>query len=205
MMLRVFYGANRAGAETEIRKILGEDYEVLEGENLNINDLPTIFQGASLFGAEKRRILLKDVSENTAVWAKLADYVETPHEVVVWELKIDKRSTGYKQMKEAGVELREFAELKKPEANLVFGILDAALRDGRKAVEMVEKIELEQDPFMFFGLLVTQALKKFEATGGARKERKMVKALAELDMQMKSSTLEPWELIKSFLVRVGKL
>lgn len=204
-MLRVFYGGDRAAAEKEIKRILGEGYEVRDGESLTLGDLPTIFQGTSLFGTEKRCILLKDVSENSVVWGKLAEYADTSHEVIAWEMKLDKRSVGYKQMKEAGVELREFAELRRPEANLVFGILETALRDGKKAVEMVEKIELEQDPFMFFGLLVTQALKRFEATEGGVKERRVVKELAKLDMDMKSSTVEPWMLVKSFLVRVGEL
>lgn len=204
-MLRVFYGGNRVGAEKEIRRILGEGYEVFEGENLTEGDLPSIFLGTSLFETEKRRILLKDVSENRAVWEKLGEYAEMEHEVIVWELKPDKRSAGYKNLKDAGVEMREFAELQKPEAKLVFGVLDTAMRDGKKAVEMVERVELEQDPYMFFGLLVTQALKKYEATSAGMGERKLVKELAKLDIQMKSAAFEPWDLVKSFLVRVESL
>ncbi len=204
-MFRVFYGPNRFEAQKCVRELLGEDYEVFEGENLQVEDLPSVFQGTSLFATEKRRILLKDVSENAAVWEKLANYTEVAHEIICWENKIDKRSVVYKQLKEAGVELREFPELKKPEATLVFGILDMALRDGRKAVEMVEQIELQQDPFMFFGLLVTQMLKKYDATGAGMRERRILKALAETDLLMKSSTIEAWGLVKSFLLRVGKM
>lgn len=198
-MLRVFYGGDRQGAERVIRQALGEGYEVFEGENLSLTDLPSIFQGTSLFETEKRRILLKDVGENAAVWEKVVDYAETPHEVICWEMKLDKRSSGYKRLKEAGVELREFAELKRPEANLVFNILDTALEDGVKAVKMVGQIELTQDPYMFFGLMVTQALKKFEQSGGKR-GRKLLKKLAELDMRMKSANVEPWVLVKAFLL-----
>lgn len=204
-MLRVFYGGNRLGAEREAKRILGEEYEVFEGEGLSLGDLPSIFQGTSLFETERRRILLKDVAENGAVWEKLAEYAETEHEVVVWETKIDKRSAGYKALKDAGVELREFPELQRPESKLVFGILDTAMRDGKKAVEMVEKIELEQDPYMFFGLLVTQALKKYDAAGGGVRERKLVKELAKTDMRMKSATMEPWDLVKGFLVGLSEL
>ncbi len=204
-MLRVFYGGNRLGAEKEVKRLLGEGYEGHEGENLRVEDLPSIFQGTSLFGTEKRRILLKDVTENPAVWEKLGDYAETDFEVICWEMKVDKRSTGYKKLKEAGVELREFPELQKPEAKLVFGVLDTAMRDGKKAVEMVEKIELEQDPYMFFGLLVTQALKKYEATKGGVKERRLVKELARTDMQMKSAVMEPWDLIKVLLLKASSI
>ena len=204
-MLRVFFGENRLEAEKKIRALLGEGYEVFEGESLGLTDLPSIFQGTSLFETGKRKILLKEVGENSAVWEKIMDYAETPHEVVIWETKIDKRSAGYKRLKAAKVELVEFPALKKPEMNLVFGVLDAALRDGKRAVEMVEKIETEQDPYMFFGLLVTQVLKKYEASRAGAKERRMLKELAKLDLQMKSSGMEPWMLIKGWLLRVGKL
>jgi hypothetical protein len=221
-MLRIFYGENRLEAEKAVKRTLGEGYEVFEGESLTAGDLPSIFQGTSLFGGGfgggdgsgsgagglgggVRRILLKNLGENAEVWAKLADYIETEHEVVVWEGKIDKRSTGYKQLKEAGVEMEEFATLKKPEAGLVFGILDTAMRNGEKAVRDLEKIEADQDPFMFFGLLVTQALKKYEYSGGGARERRILKELAKVDLQMKSTGVEPWMLIKSFLLRVGEI
>lgn len=201
-MFKVFYGDNRQGAERAIKQTLGEGYEVFEGENLSLTDLPSIFQGSSLFETENRRILLKDVGENAVVWEKVVDYVETPHEVICWEMKLDKRSSGYKRLKNLGVELREFAELRRPEANLVFNILDTALEDGARAVKMVEQIELAQDPYMFFGLMVTQALKKFEQSGG-RSGCGLLKRLAELDMRMKSASVEPWTLVKAFLLEIG--
>ncbi len=203
-------------AEAEIRRVLGEGYEVFEGENLTAGDLPSIFQGLSLFGELEslgngeggsgktgRRILLKNLTENGEVWGKVPEYAETEYEVVVWEPKVDKRSSEYKRLKELGVEMREFAALRRPAANVVFGILDLALRDGARAVKEVEKIEAEQDPYMFFGLLVTQALKKFEVRSGVA-ERRMLKMLSELDVQMKTTAIEPWVLVKSFLVRVGR-
>lgn len=204
-MLKIFFGANRLEAEKKVKQFLGGEYEVFEGENLTVADLPSIFQGTSLFETAERKILLKDVGENSAVWEKVADYAETGNRVAIWEGKIDKRSSGYKRLKEAGVEMLESTELVKPEARAVFNVLDTALRDGPAAVAMVEKIELEQDPYMFFGLLVTQALKKFEQSGGAERERKLVKTLARTDMEMKSTSVEPWLLVKSWLLEVGEL
>lgn len=203
-MLRVFVGDDRVSAEMALKRLIGGNYEVFEGENLGAGDLPSIFQGASLFETGKRRILLKNLSENAAVWEKIAEYAKTEHEVVVWELKIDKRSAGYKNLKAAGVEIQEFTLKAKPEVKMVFGVLDMALRDGRRAVAQVEQIELEQDPYMFFGLLVTQALKKFEQRGGVR-EKRLLKELAKLDMEMKTTGLEPWMLIKAFLLRAKSL
>lgn len=201
-MLRVFVGEDRVGAEKALKRALNANYEVFDGENLTLTDLPSIFRGTSLFETEKRQILIKDLSENTAVWEKVAEYADTDHEVVIWEAKIDKRSAGYKNLKSKGVEIKEFALRKPPEANLVFGILDTAMSDGKRAIEMVEKIQESQDPYMFFGLMVTQGLKKFAAKQGV-KERELLKRLAELDLQMKTTTIEPWLLLKAFLLEVS--
>lgn len=203
-MLRVYSGEDRVATEKAVRSALGAKYEVYEGENLTPGDLPSIFRGTSLFATEKRRILLKNLTENAEVWEKIPDYLETEHEIVIWEPKIDKRSVTYKSLKAAGVAMQEFVSRKPPEANVVFGILDMAMKDGAKAVQMCEQIELTQDPYMFMGLLVTQALKKYEYSRGGNREKRLLKMLSELDMQMKTSTVEPWTLIKATLVQLGR-
>lgn len=202
-------GEDRVAAEKAIRSLLGGKYEVFGGENLTEADLPSIFRGTTLFGGldgadAGRRILLKDLGENPAVLEKAAEYGDTEYEVVIWEIKLDKRSVAYKRLKEAGVEIKEFPLKKPPEAGLVFNILNTALRSGPEAVKLCEKIEVTQDPYMFFGLMVTQALKKFEERGGVR-EKRFLKELAKLDMQMKTTALDPWMLVKAFLLRVGEL
>ncbi len=202
-MLSVFWGENRLEAEKAVKRALGTDYEVFEGENLTVADLPSIFRGTSLFGMEKRQILLKELGENKEVWEKIPDYLGTEHDVVVWESKLDKRSAAYKAMAKARVAMKEFPARKNPDANVVFNILDMALRNGLLAVKMVEKIELEQDPYMFFGLLVTQAIKKFDNQAGDR-EKQLLKELSNLDIQMKTTSVEPWLLVKSFLLRVSE-
>lgn len=202
-MLRLYVGEDRVAAEKAIRKALGGSYEVFEGDNLTPEDLPNIFWGTSLFG-EKRKILLKGLTENGAVWEKLADYLgKIEHEIVIWETKVDKRSSVYKALVAAEAEVREFPLAKRPEERLVFQVYDTALRDGVAAVKMVEQIELIQDPYMFFGLLVTQALKKLEARPAGKRERKNVKILARADMLMKQSGVEPWQAVKIALREIG--
>ena len=83
-MLRVYSGEDRVAAEKAIQSLLGGKYEVFEGENLVETDLPSIFRGMTLFGTEKRRILLKDLGENPVVFEKMVEYADTEHEVVVW-------------------------------------------------------------------------------------------------------------------------
>ncbi len=204
-MLKVYFGEDRLGVEAAVKEELGEDYEVFDGEDLEVADLPSIFQGTSLFGGDDRRILLKNLGENLAVWEKVVDYAETEHRVIVWEGKIDKRSAGYKRLKSSGVELKEFTETKVPDMKMVFGVFDVALRNGAEAVKMLEQIEDNQDPYMFFGLMVTQALKKFEYSRGGAREKRILKELAKVDMLMKSSSIEPWNLVKGVLLRLGEL
>ena len=202
-MLRIFFGEDRVTAAAMIKKILGEDYEVFEGADLTVGDLPSLFLGVSLFG-EKRRILIRDLSMNKEVFEKVADYAKTEHEVIIFELKLDKRSAAYKNLAASGIEMKEFAAPKKINANLVFDIFDVALKDGAKAVKMLEKIEDEQDPFMFFGLMVSQALKKFAYRQG-EKEKRVLKELSKLDLEMKTTSIQPWLLVKSFLLRLSQV
>lgn len=203
-MLTLISGENRLAAEKAVKRTLGVDYEVFEGENLQVADLPSIFQGTSLFGVEKRQILLKELGENKAVWDKIPDYIDTDHDVVIWETKPDKRSATYKVLKGAGVAMQDFPPLANPDVKSVFNIFNLALRNGKQAVLVLEKIEAEQDPYMFFGLMTTQALKLFEQRQGGR-EKQILGALAELDLQMKTTSLEPWLLVKSFLLRLQQI
>ena len=88
--------------------------------------------------------------------------------------------------------------------NLVFDIYKTAKRDGKKAVKMLESIENEQDPYMFLGLLVSQALKDFTMRQGTKEKRVLVE-LSKLDLQMKTTSMQPFSLLKSFLLQVSSL
>lgn len=201
-MIRIFYGENRVKINAEIKKVLGDGYEVLDGAELTVADLPSIFLGASLF-AEKRAILIRDLGENKEVFEKITEYLDTPHEVVLFETKLDKRTATYKALKDK-VEIREFAMPVDTNVNLVFDIYRTAKRDGKKAVKMLESIENEQDPYMFLGLLVSQALKDFAMRQGTKEKRVLVE-LSKLDLQMKTTSMQPFSLLKSFLLQVSSL
>jgi len=200
-MIKIFYGENRGEIEKAVKNFLGKDYEVLEGEKIDSMMLPSIFQGRSLF-CEKRSILIKDFSENLEVFAKIADYLDTQFNVVIWETKLDKRTNLYKEIKDK-IEIREFANAKKADFGLVFDIFKTAKRDGAAAVKMLEKIEAEQDPFQFTGLMISQALKDFNLRQGT-KEKRVLKELSRLDMQLKTTSQQPWLLVKGFLLRLSR-
>lgn len=202
-MIRVFYGENRVKAQEEIRRFLGEDYEVVEGTDLSPSDLPNIFWGNSLL-ADERAIMVRDILLNKEVAGELMKYLETPHKIVLWEMKVDKRGAVYKELK-GRVEFKEFMRPRDVNAGLVFEIYRTAKKDGKKALAMLDKIKEEQDPLMFLGLMVSQAVKDYRARPGA-KEKRALKELSKLDMQLKrNSTLKPWVLISGFLLRLAWL
>lgn len=207
--IRIWTGDDRVKTQAEIVKKLGSEYEVFEGVSLSRDDLSGIFFGVTLFSDDTRKILIKDVAENKEVWAELArnasEFAGTDAEVIIWESKLDKRLAATKNLVKAGIEIQEFKMAELFDARAVFNIYDIALVDGAKAICELEKIEDKQDPYMFFGLIVSQALKKLEWRPSGAKEKRILKNLANLDIQMKSTTLEPWMLIKSFLLRVATL
>ena len=199
-MIKVFYGEDRVRAGNEIQKFLGRDYEIIEGADLSPSDLPTLFTGSSLF-ATKRAILIRDALTNKSIHADLPKYLNSPHAIVLLELKIDKRSSLYKTLK-SQIEFKEFALPENPNTKLVFDIYRTAKRDGQKAVKMTEQIQSTQDPIMFSGLLAAQILKDFQSRPSA-KEKRTLRELSKLDLDLKSSTLPPWPLIQSFLLRLA--
>lgn len=199
-MLQIFYGDDRLAAEKEIIAVLGTDRETIEGENLTTSDLPTILQGASLF-ADERKILLKDIS-GSAAWEEFPKYLDTDHQVIVWESKLDKRTVTYKALQKSGVTIREFATPEPPEAKQVFQIFDLAVAGNyTQAIAILDKLQPNQDPYMFFGLMISQALRGFERD--QRKFKPILKNLARTDISLKTTGLDPWLLIRSCLLKLS--
>ena len=210
MGIRIFTGEDRGKISEQIKKELGEGYEVFEGENLRLGDLDGIFLGETLFsGAAGRKVLIKDLGENKAVFEEFGERIQelsgTDAEVILFETKVDKRLGATKKITGAGVQIVEFKQVSKGDFRAVFNIYDLALRDGARAVKELEKIEKEQDPYMFFGLMVSQALKKLERNPKGKKEKRALGELSRLDVLMKTTGNEPWLLIKGFLIRLPRI
>lgn len=201
-MIKIFYGDDRLRAGQEIKKFLGEEYEVIEGAELNENELPSVFLGNSLFSA-KRKILIRDLTANKGACEKILEYLNTPHDVVILETKLAKTSAFYKAIKDK-VKILEF---KLPETNAykrALGVYNTAKKDGAKAVKMVEELKYEEDAIGFTGMIISIALKEYDARPG-QKEKRVLKELSKLDIEMKSTTFEPWMLLSSFLLRLASL
>ena len=205
-MLKVYYGDDRVRAQSAIKKELGSNYEVFEAENLQVADLDSVFWGLSLFG-EERKILIKDLSKNSECFEKLSDYAGTSHRVIVWEESLDKRKVAYKNLTKKKVEIKEFKVPEAVDPKAVFNVFDLAWSgQGKKAVELSREIEAENDPYMFFGLLVSQVTKKLElgmhSSAGARAAM-ILKKMAEIDLAMKTASMEAWLLIRTLLLEIA--
>ena len=72
-MLQIFYGDDRVRTQKDVKTILGDDYELFEGENLILEDMDSIFFGTTLF-ADKRKILIKDLSKNSDNLAQIQNH-----------------------------------------------------------------------------------------------------------------------------------
>lgn len=201
-MIQIFTGDDRIKANQAIKAALGNNYEIIDGADLTPNDLPTIAKGASLF-AEKRRILIRDLSPNKAVFDQLPDYLDTTHDIILLETKLDKRSATYKTLKDQ-VKITEFKLPENTNFRIVFDIYRTAKRDGKKAVQMLATIQDAEDPIKFAGLLNSQALKDYASHQGT-KEKRVLQELSKLDLELKSTSIQPWLLVQSFLLRVSSL
>lgn len=83
--------------------------ERFDGSELEQRQLPDLLMGATLF-ASHRLVIIRNLSQNTALWTKLPDWLErvadTTHLVLVDE-KPDKRTSAYKALKSGGA-IKEF-------------------------------------------------------------------------------------------------
>lgn len=201
-MIKIFVGDDRIRAKQAIVQFLGQDYEVFDGPDLMEDDLLNICSGNSLLSLH-RSILIRDLSKNKSLFEKIPDYLDTQHSVALLEQKLDKRSSVYKALKEKKM-VFQFDLNPGADYGKVFNIFSVAKQNGLKAIDMLEEIKNQEDPMMFFGLLASSAIKDFGRNQGT-KEKQVLKLLSRLDLRIKSSSMDPWLLIESFLVQLSRL
>lgn len=205
-MIYLYYGDDRRKTQRAIDRQFGKDYEVIDGAELALADLTSIFFGTSLFNSS-RRILIKDLTENKAAYEKLPSLLDTPHEIILWEKSFDKRLKANKDLLSSKkVKVEEFKVVQKIDRNLAFNIYDTALRDGPRALEMLNQLEQTEDPYRLLGAWIWKALDNYKKRPNT-KEKRVLKELSRLDMQMKTTRLssQPWLLLRSFLLRLSSL
>ena len=83
--------------------------ERVDGTTLELKNIPDLLMGGTLF-AQKRLVIIKDLSQNSAVWEKLPEWIDRISDdidLILIDGKPDKRTTGYKEVKKR-VMLKEF-------------------------------------------------------------------------------------------------
>jgi hypothetical protein len=207
-MIHLFYGEDRLKSEADAKRVLGDEYEVIDADNLEIADLPTIFMGASLFDTDARKILIKGLGETKALFDEIEKYLDTPHEIVILENKISGTWSSLKNLKKSDkIDLKENKfEIDDSKKWLSFNIYSDALKNPEKALKTLRANEDTEDPYAMLGAWATSAIKNLK-TSSTPKNRKIVKELAEIDMLMKTTTYSnnPWLLLESFIIRLKML
>ena len=199
-MIKSYSGEDRVKALSEIKKFLGVNHETIDGETVTVDDIPSLFFGATFFDTE-RRILINDLSKNTAVFERLPDVLNTPHKIALLDFKIDKRTTTYKALK-GKIDFFEYEITRPPVYRIAYQIYDQAKTNPKKALELLKPLETEENPIAFTGLLISKALKDYDATPSA-KTKQALKLLAKTDLAMKSTNYDLWLLVETFLAQLS--
>lgn len=85
------------------------DVEKVDGETVELRQLPDLLMGATLF-ASNRLVIVKNLSENKPVWEKLPEWLERLSDdthLVLVETKPDRRSRTYKALQKLAT-VRQF-------------------------------------------------------------------------------------------------
>lgn len=205
-MLKIFYGTERAQAQAAVEKVLGKDYELVETDNLMVSDMPSIFMGTTLFGDE-RKILIKGLDENKECWAEVIKYIDTPHKVIIWNEKApDKRGEPGKTLSsDKRIEIKGFERIvSKEETFAAFNMYDDAVKGNlKKALATCKTLEADKnkDPYSTIGAFASKAFTALEKRD--HKAPEILRILATIDVEMKSTGLSGWTLVKKALAQIA--
>ncbi len=113
-MISLLIGENSFEIQRALDDIISDfdgNVEKIEGSELQVSQLPDIFMGVSLF-ADKRLIVIRNLSENKSVWPVLGDWTDKISDdihLVLIEPKPDKRTSTYKTLQKIA-EVHEFVQ-----------------------------------------------------------------------------------------------
>jgi len=110
-MITLLTGENSFEINREIERIItvfDGQVERIDGSELELRQIPDLLMGSSLF-AEKRLVIIKNLSENKSVWTDFGTWLERLSddiELVLVEPKPDKRTKTFKELQKVA-EVRE--------------------------------------------------------------------------------------------------
>ena len=111
-MLTLLTGDNSFEINEAVRSLVASfdgRAEKVDGSTLEFKNLPDLLMGGTLF-AEKRLVIIKDLSQNKSVWERLPEWlprISDDIRLVLVDEKPDKRTTAYKELKKAA-DVKEF-------------------------------------------------------------------------------------------------
>ena len=114
-MITLLTGSNSFELSREVARRAAAfhgEVERVEGRDVSLDALAQLLMGATLF-ADKRLVIVNDLSENTAVWQALPDWLERLSgevELILVEPNVDKRTKTYKALQK-NAEVKEFQPL----------------------------------------------------------------------------------------------
>ena len=111
-MIELLIGENSFEIERELQRAADTfqgRIEKIDGSRLEIRDIPDLLMGSSLF-ADKRLVIIKNLSENKSVWSTFSDWLprlSDDIQLVLVEPKPDKRTKTFKDLQKAA-DVKEF-------------------------------------------------------------------------------------------------
>ena len=105
-MITLLTGENSYEIHHQLRQLevaLDGTVEKIDGVELELRQLPDLLMGMSLF-AEKRLIIIRDLSQNKSIWEVLPEWLERLSDdvqLVLVETTVDKRTKTYKALQKA--------------------------------------------------------------------------------------------------------
>lgn len=153
-MITVLTGENSFEIDREVRRIVAGFHgtpERVDGVGLVLRQVPDLLMGATLF-AEKRLVIIKNLSENKTVWADFADWlprVSDDIELVLVEPKPDKRTKTYKELQKVAT-VREYKPWGERDASKAEQWVQAEAQaegvqlDAKLARLLVERVGVDQ-------------------------------------------------------------
>ncbi len=102
-MITVLTGDDDFAISEEVSRLVADFdgvAERIDGESLQLRDLPDLLMGSSLF-ADKRLVIVQDLSKSAAVWQKMSEWIDRLSDditLVLVEAKLDKRTLVYKEL-----------------------------------------------------------------------------------------------------------
>lgn len=94
--------------QNEIKNFNG-DVERIDSDSINLNNLPDLLMGISLF-SQKRLIIIRQLSQNASIWKIIGDWLDKISDdikLIIIEPTLDKRTSAYKAINKIG-DIKEF-------------------------------------------------------------------------------------------------